>query len=61
MRAGGTVPVHVVRPLEALAPFVARLARPGDLVITLGAGSIGTVGERILRELDALRGAGARG
>ena len=30
-----------------------RLARPGDLVITLGAGSIGAVGDRILaRRLD---------
>jgi UDP-N-acetylmuramate--alanine ligase len=61
MREGSHVPVHVVVPLDAIAPYVARLARPGDLVITLGAGSIGTVGERILHELDALRGAGARG
>jgi len=59
MRTRGDVPVHVVRPLDALAGYVARLARPGDLVITLGAGSIGTVGERILHELDALRGTGA--
>jgi UDP-N-acetylmuramate--alanine ligase len=44
--------VHVVRPLDAVPGHVASLARPGDLIITLGAGSIGTVGERIL---DALR------
>ena len=53
VRRRGTVPVHVVRPLEAIPDAVATRARPGDLVITLGAGSIGTVGERILA---ALRG-----
>jgi UDP-N-acetylmuramate--alanine ligase len=45
--------VHVVRPLEALPGAVAALARPGDMVITLGAGSIGSAGERILAELGA--------
>jgi UDP-N-acetylmuramate--alanine ligase len=56
VRARGGVPVHVVSPLEAVAPAVARLARAGDIVITLGAGSIGTVGERILRELETRGG-----
>jgi UDP-N-acetylmuramate--alanine ligase len=51
IRAHADVPVHVVRPFDALAPAVTRLARPADIVITLGAGSIGTVGERILCEL----------
>jgi UDP-N-acetylmuramate--alanine ligase len=51
VRAHHRAPVHVVRPLEAVAPAVAALARAGDLVITLGAGSIGTVGAHILREL----------
>jgi UDP-N-acetylmuramate--alanine ligase len=60
-RARGAAPVHVVRPLDAIAPLVARLARPGDIVITLGAGSIGTVGEDILRELAVGHGsAGTR-
>ena len=45
-------PVHVVKRLEDVAPAVAALARPGDLVITLGAGSIGTVAGRILTELE---------
>jgi UDP-N-acetylmuramate-alanine ligase len=45
------MPVHVVRPLEAIPSHVAKLARRGDLVITLGAGSIGTVGEPILQML----------
>jgi hypothetical protein len=34
---------------------VAALARPNDLVITLGAGSIGTVPDRIL---DAIKATG---
>jgi UDP-N-acetylmuramate--alanine ligase len=44
-------PVHVVPALEDVAPRVAGIAREGDLVVTLGAGSIGTVGERILQTL----------
>ena len=58
VRARSAVPVHIVRPLEAIPGAVARLARPGDMVITLGAGSIGTVAERILGELER-RGAAA--
>jgi UDP-N-acetylmuramate--alanine ligase len=48
-------PLHIVKSLEEVAPAVAALARPGDLVITLGAGSIGTVADRILAELAARR------
>ena len=51
-------PVHVVRPLEAIGPAVAALARDGDLVVTLGAGSIGTVGAQILASLERGRAAG---
>jgi UDP-N-acetylmuramate--alanine ligase len=54
-RATG-VPVHTVAALGDLPDFVARRARPGDLVITLGAGSIGTVGPKILAALG--KGAG---
>jgi UDP-N-acetylmuramate--alanine ligase len=50
-------PIDVVRRIEDVPQAVSALARPGDLVITLGAGSIGTVGDRIL---DALRGKGAK-
>ncbi len=53
--ATGRSPVHVVKTLEALPAAVLKVARAGDLVVTLGAGSIGTVGERIL---EMLRGAG---
>jgi UDP-N-acetylmuramate--alanine ligase len=51
VRAAGHVPVHVVKGLDDLPGEVARIARPGDLVITLGAGSIGAIGDRILGEL----------
>ena len=35
---------------------VRALARPGDLAITLGAGSIGTVGPKLLAALSARAG-----
>ena len=57
VRAAGRCPVRVVKSVQDLPGAVAALVRNGDLVITLGAGSIGAVGDRIL---DELRG-GARG
>jgi UDP-N-acetylmuramate--alanine ligase len=45
-------PLHVVRAIDALPEYVARIVRRGDLVITLGAGSIGAVGDRILAALS---------
>jgi UDP-N-acetylmuramate--alanine ligase len=44
--------VHLVKALSEVPAAVARLAQPGDFVITLGAGSIGGTGARILEELD---------
>jgi UDP-N-acetylmuramate--alanine ligase len=46
------VPVELVPALDDLPDKVAGMTRAGDLVLTLGAGSIGTVGDRIL---DAIR------
>jgi UDP-N-acetylmuramate--alanine ligase len=46
-------PVTLVKALDDIPAAVARIARPNDLVITLGAGSIGTVPDRILEELNA--------
>ena len=43
--------VRVVPALEDVPAAVAVMARPGDLVITLGAGSIGGTGERILEAI----------
>jgi UDP-N-acetylmuramate--alanine ligase len=40
--------VHVVRALEDVAPAVAAIARSGDVVITLGAGSIAAVPGRLV-------------
>ena len=45
-------PVEVVLKLADVAPTVARLARPGDVVITLGAGSIGSVAESLIELLS---------
>jgi UDP-N-acetylmuramate--alanine ligase len=45
--------LHVVPRLDDLAAATARWLRPGDVVITLGAGSIGTIGDRILAALAA--------
>jgi len=44
--------VHVVPRLTDLPAFVAKMSHPGDLVITLGAGSIGTIVDRLLAELE---------
>jgi UDP-N-acetylmuramate--alanine ligase len=46
-------PVTLIKDLDELPAGVARIARPNDLVITLGAGSIGTVPDRILDQLNA--------
>ena len=44
-------PVQLVKALDRLPAAVAAAARPNDLVITLGAGSIGTMPDRILEAL----------
>jgi UDP-N-acetylmuramate--alanine ligase len=51
VRASAQVPVQLVKALDDLPAAVAAICRPGDLVITLGAGSIGAVGDRILAAL----------
>jgi UDP-N-acetylmuramate--alanine ligase len=43
--------VRIVADLRDVPSAVAGIARPGDLVITLGAGSIGECGARILEEI----------
>jgi UDP-N-acetylmuramate--alanine ligase len=54
-------PVTLVKALDDIPAAVARIARPNDLVITLGAGSIGTMPDRILAELRTTRAADAEG
>jgi len=53
-------PVTVVKSLDAIPAAVADLARAGDLVITLGAGSIGTVPAALMRELERRHATEAR-
>ncbi len=52
IREGSSSPVELIKDLADVPAAVAGLARSGDLVITLGAGSIGGVGDKIL---DAIR------
>jgi UDP-N-acetylmuramate--alanine ligase len=51
VRRSVKVPVDLVPRLDDVVPAVARVARPGDIVITLGAGSIGTVADRLVEAL----------
>jgi UDP-N-acetylmuramate--alanine ligase len=46
-------PVMLVKALDDVPAAVASIARPNDLVITLGAGSIGSVPDKILEALRA--------
>jgi len=43
--------VHLARTIDEVVGAVLLLAQPGDAVITLGAGSIGSVGPRVLEAL----------
>ena len=45
-------PVRLVKALDDIPAAVAAVARPNDLVITLGAGSIGSMPDRILEALE---------
>jgi UDP-N-acetylmuramate--alanine ligase len=56
IRRGSGRPVHVVPALDSVVAEVLRVVKPGDAVITLGAGSIGTLPARLLA---ALQGGGA--
>ncbi len=51
-------PVRLVKSLDEVPGVVAGVARANDLVITLGAGSIGTLPDRIIEALHASADAG---
>jgi UDP-N-acetylmuramate--alanine ligase len=51
IRRSNRAPLDVAPTLDDVVDSVARIAQPGDVVITLGAGSIGTVPERLLGAL----------
>ena len=47
--------VHVVKALADVPAEVARIASPGDLVLTMGAGSIGTLGPKVVEAIASWR------
>ena len=49
--AASRVPVDLVPRLEDVVPAIVRAAKPGDVVITLGAGSIGSVPDKLVAAL----------
>ncbi|HYM23459.1 MAG TPA: UDP-N-acetylmuramate--L-alanine ligase [Vicinamibacterales bacterium] len=51
VRRSVRVPVDVAATLEEVASAIVKAAKPGDVVITLGAGSIGTVPDTLLEAL----------
>nr|WP_257233680.1 UDP-N-acetylmuramate--L-alanine ligase [Halopolyspora algeriensis] len=57
----GSVPlpeerVHYEPSITDAAPLVASLVRPGDLVVTMGAGDVTMLGSEILAEVDRVAG-----
>jgi len=59
IRRTGPASLEVVPRFEDLVPVLVRAARPGDVVVTLGAGSIGSVPDRLVQALEQSRGADA--
>ena len=51
IRRGVTGPVDLVPRLDDVVAAIVRVAKPGDVVITLGAGSIGSVPDRLVAAL----------
>ena len=51
IRRGSGRPVHVAKQLDEVVAVVSAIARPGDAVITLGAGSIGSLPKRLVAAL----------
>jgi UDP-N-acetylmuramate--alanine ligase len=50
--ASRSTPARIVTSLDGVAPALAAIAHPGDIVITLGAGSIGGVAAGLVAELE---------
>ena len=57
IRRDVTAPIDLIPKLEDLVPAIVRVAKPGDVVITLGAGSIGTIPDRLVTALGGARSA----
>jgi UDP-N-acetylmuramate--alanine ligase len=56
VRRSTDVPVDVVKKVDDVAAALARVARRGDVVLTLGAGSIGSVAAKLVTLLEAKSG-----
>jgi UDP-N-acetylmuramate--alanine ligase len=52
IRQGSGRPVHMAKRLEEVVPALIGIAKPGDAVITLGAGSIGNVAAQLVQALE---------
>jgi UDP-N-acetylmuramate--alanine ligase len=52
IRRHGQKDVTYVANREEIAGHLARIVRPGDIVITLGAGNIWQAGEALLKKLE---------
>jgi UDP-N-acetylmuramate--alanine ligase len=52
VRSAVSAPVELAPHLDDVVAAVVRAAKPGDVVITLGAGSIGSVPERLIPALE---------
>ena len=46
------LPVHYEPAFDKVVTLAAELAKPGDLVVTMGAGDVTQLGPEILAELD---------
>ncbi|HEY8120474.1 MAG TPA: UDP-N-acetylmuramate--L-alanine ligase, partial [Myxococcota bacterium] len=53
IRQRGRGDVRFIGELDAIAPALAPLLKDGDLVLTLGAGSITKLGPQLLAALEA--------
>jgi len=57
IRIGSGRPVHIAKHLDEVIPELLKIVRPGDVVLTLGAGSIGSLPAQLI---DGLANAGSR-
>jgi len=55
VRAGSGRPVRVAKQLDQVIPAILEIARPGDAVLTLGAGSIGSLPVQLVEALKKRR------
>jgi UDP-N-acetylmuramate--alanine ligase len=52
-------PVRIVRSVDDVPGALVEIARPGDLIVTMGAGSIGTAAARVVAAIEQQAGRGA--